>query len=495
MSRLPKVGGDDGTWGEILNDYLLQAHNADGTLKNIPSDKITGLSAVLSTKASQSSVDAIAADVANAVNRANHTGTQAISTIDGLQAALDDKLAADGLGAAVAAEVADAGSDTRAALDGAYAPLGIGQVTSYLDSLLNSDPRGIAASWATGDSALPSPAIYYPSIVNTGSQVSDWDSINGPADPNFLWSPGTFSTANGGAGDLEMHGNNKAAGAAGYPWLMVFEFMTTASQVDLVFWDGAVASAAFIEVNGRPLTLDYLGSPSTSGTRTLTLAFQGTSTKRIRAWSSSRFRAVKVPTGQTISKPAPTIVRRYGVIGDSWVNGASGTGETGSSGVSTWAAQLLRALRAQQPLQAGIGGRGLMTTASYAGWAANVASWDLDAVLVCGSINDPQSATGVQAAMQALLNTLSDVPIRVVVGCMRQGWEAYNTALEAAAQAEGVPFVPGGIITGSGNVTNNPQINGNAGWFLLPDNAHLNSAGHRYVLEHVFRHVAPLFGW
>lgn len=33
MSRLPIVNGDDGSWGNILNDYLLQAHNADGTLK------------------------------------------------------------------------------------------------------------------------------------------------------------------------------------------------------------------------------------------------------------------------------------------------------------------------------------------------------------------------------------------------------------------------------------------------------------------------------
>lgn len=33
MSRLPVPGSDDGTWGGILNDYLTQAHNVDGTLK------------------------------------------------------------------------------------------------------------------------------------------------------------------------------------------------------------------------------------------------------------------------------------------------------------------------------------------------------------------------------------------------------------------------------------------------------------------------------
>ncbi len=34
MSRLPQPGNDNGIWGDVLNDYLSQVHNADGTLKN-----------------------------------------------------------------------------------------------------------------------------------------------------------------------------------------------------------------------------------------------------------------------------------------------------------------------------------------------------------------------------------------------------------------------------------------------------------------------------
>lgn len=33
MSRLPIPGSDKGTWGNVLNDFLAQSHNADGTLK------------------------------------------------------------------------------------------------------------------------------------------------------------------------------------------------------------------------------------------------------------------------------------------------------------------------------------------------------------------------------------------------------------------------------------------------------------------------------
>lgn len=34
MPRLPTPGSDDGTWGNILNDFLQQSHNNDGTLKD-----------------------------------------------------------------------------------------------------------------------------------------------------------------------------------------------------------------------------------------------------------------------------------------------------------------------------------------------------------------------------------------------------------------------------------------------------------------------------
>lgn len=33
MARLPMPGGDEGGWGDILNDFLLQAHTEDGTIK------------------------------------------------------------------------------------------------------------------------------------------------------------------------------------------------------------------------------------------------------------------------------------------------------------------------------------------------------------------------------------------------------------------------------------------------------------------------------
>lgn len=36
MARLPIPGGDDGAWGEVLNNFLRIEHNPDGTQKTLP---------------------------------------------------------------------------------------------------------------------------------------------------------------------------------------------------------------------------------------------------------------------------------------------------------------------------------------------------------------------------------------------------------------------------------------------------------------------------
>lgn len=59
MARLPQPGGDSGNWGQILNDYLAQVHEADGTLK---ADTVT------SKQLAPGSVDATALGAGSASN-------------------------------------------------------------------------------------------------------------------------------------------------------------------------------------------------------------------------------------------------------------------------------------------------------------------------------------------------------------------------------------------------------------------------------------------
>ncbi len=53
MARLPTPGGDDGTWGDILNEFLDVGHNSDGTLKGVV--KTSGNQTVGGTKTFSSS--------------------------------------------------------------------------------------------------------------------------------------------------------------------------------------------------------------------------------------------------------------------------------------------------------------------------------------------------------------------------------------------------------------------------------------------------------
>ncbi|WP_372466612.1 hypothetical protein ACCO44_11360 [Microbacterium maritypicum] len=59
MARLPQVGGDKGNWGDILNDYLKQAHADDGTLK-------AGIVGAPQLKPSSVTGDALASNSVNA---------------------------------------------------------------------------------------------------------------------------------------------------------------------------------------------------------------------------------------------------------------------------------------------------------------------------------------------------------------------------------------------------------------------------------------------
>jgi len=75
MSRLPIPGQDDGTWGNILNDFLSQSIDLDGTLK--PSAIAAGAPAIPDASTSAKGLVQLAGDLA---------GTASAPTVPGLAA-------------------------------------------------------------------------------------------------------------------------------------------------------------------------------------------------------------------------------------------------------------------------------------------------------------------------------------------------------------------------------------------------------------------------
>jgi len=76
MARLPQPGSDDGTWGDILNDFLSVEHNADGTLKSSGSLASKADDTAVLKKASNLS------DVASSVTARTNLGLGTAATKD-----------------------------------------------------------------------------------------------------------------------------------------------------------------------------------------------------------------------------------------------------------------------------------------------------------------------------------------------------------------------------------------------------------------------------
>jgi len=73
--RLPIPGSDDGTWGDILNNYLAVSHNSDGTLAN----NVVGTSQIQNNAVTNAQLDSATQSqlsaATNAVSKAGDTMT------------------------------------------------------------------------------------------------------------------------------------------------------------------------------------------------------------------------------------------------------------------------------------------------------------------------------------------------------------------------------------------------------------------------------------
>ncbi len=84
MARLPVPGGDDGTWGSVLNSYLSVSHNTDGSLANnsvgngqLKTGAVDNSKIAASASISQSKIANLSTDLASKLSstRTINTGT------------------------------------------------------------------------------------------------------------------------------------------------------------------------------------------------------------------------------------------------------------------------------------------------------------------------------------------------------------------------------------------------------------------------------------
>jgi len=64
VARLPNPGGDNNAWGDVLNDFLTQSHNTDGTLKRAAIEATGAISDAVASHAAQASLHGTGAELA-----------------------------------------------------------------------------------------------------------------------------------------------------------------------------------------------------------------------------------------------------------------------------------------------------------------------------------------------------------------------------------------------------------------------------------------------
>lgn len=333
--------------------------------------------------------------------------------------------------------------------------------------------------------ALSSPVVYKPYICGTGSAISNSD---GQGDTYIRFAPGTFYTANGGSNDLAMYGQTKPGGTAQWAKWPVIASFTTASSVSVVevgsySQDNNDTLMPLIEVNGRFVNDVAIRRTVTGNDWKFTLTFPTPKVRTIKIYAVGSFglTAIRVPTGQSISKPsAPT--KTIAFIGDSFVNGAGSGLDAGAGIAETFAVRLARLMGADSVLLAGIGGTGFTagsTTNNYLTRASYVVGKAPNILIVNGSINDGVGAGTLAADIADFLAAVSTITRVIVVGTMATGYESNHDAVKTATELAGREFVDMRSFLKSGNY----------GVYRYSDNTHPSTQGHKAIARAVFRKI------
>lgn len=348
--------------------------------------------------------------------------------------------------------------------------------------------------------ALSSPVVYVPPGVNGGSQVTNWD---GQSDTNMRWFSGVFNTANGGASDLAMYGSIKQGGGAQFArYPIIVEFITSSTNTTIEV-SGYSLSASLdhgIEVDGKLVSRNPFVRPYSTASWTMTITFPVARSRRMRLYipAEAGLGAIRVPTGQSITKPSGSPVKRIAILGDSWSNGTG----IGSGGYwNSYAMLLARFLQADDIFHMGIGGTGFVagtdggTPNNYGTRASVVTGKSPHIVIMNCSTNDGAAGTGVTAAVTSILSTFSaaSIPKVYVVGQPLSAYFSNSEAARAATYNSGQQFLDlGNLFSGTGHMYN-PVGDGNREYFISSDNSHPNDAGHRAIAEMTFQLIhAPI---
>ncbi|HEY5668337.1 MAG TPA: hypothetical protein VIR03_04210 [Candidatus Saccharimonadales bacterium] len=391
MSRLPTPGQDNGTWGSILNDYLAQAHNTDGSLKPgsvgaahiqdgvLPKTKLDTATQASLTKADGS---------LQAANNLSDVATPATARTN------------LGLGTAATMTPATLAADT--AFSGTYATkkaVALGRIMRGR-SVLDAYPNVMASPPAITFSATTGISPNYDYQPDESSRLTILQANTAWNDPSgFQYNTWSIYQEWG----VEFDINTGAATAVEVKW----RCSSSNSEKFWVWLDGAPTTAWFVAPGALSTTAGstyYMNIPVSAGQRRIKVL-----------WINASFRGIRAAPGCSVQKTPPPPYR-IAVVGDSYIDGGYL-----SLANSDCIGPHLAALLGGDVALFGTAGSGYVAGSNTFGSATRVSAvqtFNPDAVIIYGSINDDSLAASVQAAATAAFAAyqvaLPNVPIYVI---------------------------------------------------------------------------------
>lgn len=250
MARLPQPGSDQGTWGDILNDYLSQAHNTDGSLKN---DIVTEaqLAAPVVTKLNVVAGQQGATGPAGPSGPQGATGATGVAGTQGAVGAtgatgLQGTAGPVGATGAAGPSGATGPAGTSVTITGAVAnaaalPTGLGSGDAGKGYITNDD--GHLHVWS-GSSWTDVGVVRGPSGPQGATGAVGATGASGAAGPQGATGPTGTAGSNGATGATGSVGATGAQGPQGPSGGSTYTFVTTTSSMTAVSGQYIFANAA-----------------------------------------------------------------------------------------------------------------------------------------------------------------------------------------------------------------------------------------------------------
>lgn len=469
MARLPQVGGDEGNWGQILNDYLVQAHLPDGSLKpGIPQQKIQGLQNSLSTKAN-------------------------ISDLGSAAAANVDDFAAKSI-----QETVETGRLSESELNTTIATSLVDKTGRRVDTIVMADARRELARFSADRSRFrpimsspPTITVASASFTN-GTQIDPVTSL-----PECLVGGAGWAHPTNGWNASSWWRTDRAKDVNG---------LTVAGYKVMFYCDKAKVEAQFYIPSGGTYRIkvddEYVSTLATSfgvsgATRWLQLDFGTDKIRRITIETAALIAFIKTDATGTIWPAKPRGPRTI-AFGDSYTGGA--TGANGAA-YTTWLSAMADSLGWEDIYQNAVGSTGYIETIS--GQANSVmgqinravaANVDPEVVICTAGHNDTQPLASIVASAVSAFAAIREAWPNALVVCggpwwvggsgAMSGWSTRESELFAAVDADifipqatgpGVPW-----FTGTGRIGSTTG-SGNSDVYVYSDTVHPTQAGHDYA--------------